>query len=111
MVWAIVSALIGIYCIFSGVRTILTGKVSASEEKQIAAYSQKGARSFRLVSAVSNIIGGLLVIGCAVVEFLEAQKIIPESIMYKIIFLAVVLIMVGVTFFAQAKCKKMTDDE
>lgn len=111
MIFAIVTVIIGVYCVFSGVKTLLTGKLTASEEKQLTEFSQKGARSYRLISAISNIIGGILVIVCGVIEFLEAQKILQESFMYKIIFLVVVLVMVAVLYIARAKCKKMSDDE
>lgn len=111
MIFAIVTVVIGVYCIFSGIKTLLTGKLTANEEKQLTEFSQKGARSYRLISAVSNIIGGILVIICGVIEFLESQKILQESFIYKIIFLVIVLVMVAVLYITKAKCKKMNDDE
>ncbi len=111
MFWAIFSLAIGVYCIFSGVKTLLTGKLSASEEKKIAGYSNKGARSFRLISAVTYLIGGVLVIGFGVLELLVAQKILADEIIFKLLFLAVAILIVVVVLIANARCKKMTDDE
>lgn len=79
--------------------------------KKIAGYSNKGARSFRLISAITYLIGGVLVIGFGVLELLVAQKILADEIIFKLLFLAVAILIVVVVLIANARCKKMTDDE
>ena len=61
MIFSIVLAATAVYCIFNGIKTILTGTLSAKEEAQLKAFSEKGARSYKIAYAFMNILGGLLV--------------------------------------------------
>lgn len=111
MIFGIVTGLIGIYCIFTGIKTILTGSLTVAEEKRLEGFSRKGARTYKLVYSVMNIIGGLAAIAVGVLRILEEQKILTDVINYKIVILAVAVIMAIVLIFAKNQCKKMSDDE
>ena len=111
MIFGIVSGLLGIYCIFSGIKTIMTGSLSIGEEKRLEGFSNKGARTYKLFYALMNILGGLAVICFGVCRILEEQKIITDSLIYKIVILGVVVILAIVLVIAKTRCKKMSDDE
>ena len=107
MMWPFVLGALGIFTSITGVKIILTGKLSAREEEKLAAYSEKGARTMRILNAAFNIIAGLVIIGYAVVRYLENQEIIPDNVISKIVLLGVALVMVVVYFSVRNKCKKM----
>ena len=85
--------------------------MTVSEEKRLEGFSKKGAKTYKLIYSVMNIIGGLAVIGFSVVKILEVQKIIAENIIFKIALLVLVVIMAIVLVIAKNQCKKMSDDE
>lgn len=111
MIFDIILAAVGLYSIFNGVKIIITGKLTAREEDRLKDYSKKGARTYKLVYSIVEIISGLLIIGLGVINILEAQNIMEETLLYRIILIGVILVLVGVLLFAKSKCKKMTDDE
>ncbi len=43
MIFSIVLAATAVYCIFNGIKTILTGTLSSKEEAQLKGFSEKGA--------------------------------------------------------------------
>ena len=108
---AIVFALLGAYCVYTGVRLLLTGKLTAREEEGLINYSQKGAKVYKLAYAAFTIAGGLIVAGLGVVRYLEEQHIVPQSIWYNIIALAVVVVLAVIFLLIRGKSRKMTDDE
>ena len=110
MVFSIVFALLGCYSIFLGVKTLLTGTLSAKEEAEVANYSQKGARTYKLTYSITNIIGGLIVVGVGVIKFLESQKILTDSLPFLIGGLALAIIMAVILIIVKKKCKDMPDD-
>lgn len=107
MLFPILFAALGIYGIVMGIRIIVTGKLTASEEAKIKDFSEKGARTFKLLNAALNIVSGLLVIGIAIVRFLENQGIISNSIIPSAIFIGVLVVMLIVYFVVRNKCKNM----
>lgn len=111
MIMAIVFAALGAFCIFNGVKAILTGSLSAVEESRLKDYSKKGARTYKLVYSVINIVGGLLVVGLGVLKFLEERNIVADMMPFRIAALVIALILAAVLLIFRAKCKKMTDDE
>ena len=111
MIFDIIIAVVGLYSIFNGVKILITGKLTAREEDRLKNFSKKGARTYKLVYSVVEIIAGLLIIGLGVMNILEAQKIMEDTLLYRIILIGVVLVLVGVLLFSKSKCKKMTDDE
>lgn len=107
MILPILFAALGIYGIVMGVRIIVTGKLTASEEAKIKDYSEKGAKTFKLLTAGLNIFSGVLVIGIAIVRFLENQGIISGSIIPNVIFIGLLVVMLIVYFVVRNKCKDM----
>lgn len=110
MMMAIVFALLGAYCVYTGVRLLLTGKLTAREEG-LKNYSQKGAKVYKLAYAAFTIAGGLIVAGLGVVRYLEEQHIVPQSIWYNIIALAVVVVLAVIFLLIRNNSRKMTDKE
>ena len=111
MIMAIIFAALGAFCIFNGVKTILTGSLSAVEESRLKDYSKKGAKTYKLVYGITNILGGLLVIGLGVLKFLEEKNIAADMMPFRIGALVFALILAAFLLIFRAKCKKMTDDE
>lgn len=106
-IWPFVFGALGIYTIVLGVRIIVTGKLTAREEERMKDYSEQGARSYRVLNAVINIVAGFLIVGYSVVSYLENQGIIPESIIIKLVLLGVLVVMIAIYFIVRNKCKKM----
>lgn len=111
MIFSIVLAATAVYCIFNGIKTILTGTLSAKEEAQLKGFSEKGARSYKIAYAFMYILGGLLVAAFAVLRFLEEQKTIGDTLVLRLILLGVAVLMAVLLVAFRSKCKKMTDDE
>ena len=111
MILGIITSILGVYCVFMGIKTILTGSLTINEEKRLEGFSKKGARIYKLLYAAMNIISGLIVISFGVLKILEEQKIIGDTLVYRIIILAVVVIMAIALVIAKMQCKKMSDDE
>jgi hypothetical protein len=66
MIMAIIFAALGAFCIFNGVKTILTGSLSAVEESRLKDYSKKGAKTYpggSLASFVYNIVYDVIQVG------------------------------------------------
>lgn len=111
MIMSIGFGILGVGLIIFGIKILLTGKLTKGEEAKIASYSKKGARTYKLINVVLNIVVGLFLIGDAIVDFLEFRKVLDDTLWIKLILFGVIIIMVVVYFIVASKCKKMTDDE
>ena len=111
MIMSIAFGVFGIVLIILGIKILLTGKLTKGEEAKIASYSKKGARTYKLINVVLNIVVGLFLIGECIVDFLEFQKVLDDSFGIKAIMFGVIIIIVIIYFVVASKCKKMTDDE
>lgn len=111
MIMSIGFGIFGVGLIIFGIKILLTGTLTKSEEAKIASYSKKGARTYKLINVVMYIVAGLFLIGEAIVDFLEFQKILNDIFWIKAIMFGAIIIMVVVYFIVASKCKKMTDDE
>ena len=111
MILSIGFGVLGVGLIIFGIKILLTGALTKSEEAKIASYSKKGARTYKLINVVMYIVTGLFLIGEAIVDFLEFQKILNDTLWIKVVLFGVIIIMVVVYFIVASKCKKMTDDE
>ena len=111
MIMSIAFGVLGIGLIIFGIKILLTGTLTKSEEAKIASYSKKGARAYKLINVVLNIVVGLFLIGECIVDFLEFQKIIGDAFGIKAIMFGVIIVMVVIYFIVASKCKNMTDDE
>lgn len=111
MAMSIVFGALGVGLIILGIKILLTGKLSKGEEAKIASYSKKGARTYKLLNVVLNIVVGLFLIGESIVDYLASQKILDDVFWIKAIMFGVIIIMIIIYFVVASKCKKMTDDE
>ncbi len=111
MIMSIAFGVFGIVLIILGIKILLTGKLTKGEEAKIASYSKKGARTYKLINVVLNIVVGLFLIGECIVDFLEFQKVLDDAFGIKAIMFGVIIIIVIIYFVVASKCKKMTDDE
>ena len=50
-------------------------------------------------------------IGECILDFLEFQKVLDDTLWIKLILFGVIIFMVIMYFVVASKCKKMTDDE
>ena len=111
MIMSIAFGILGVGLIILGIKILLTGKLTKGEEAKIASYSKKGARTYKLLNVVLNIVVGLFLIGEAIVDFLVFQKVLDDSFWIKAIMFGVIILLIVVYFIVASKCKKMTDDE
>ena len=111
MIMSIAFGVFGIVLIILGIKILLTGKLTKGEEAKIASYSKKGARTYKLINVVLNIVVGLFLIGECIIDLLEFQKVLDDTFWIKAILYGVIILMVVVYFIVASKCKKMTDDE
>lgn len=111
MIMSIAFGVFGVGLIILGIKILLTGKLTKGEEAKIASYSKKGARTYKLINVVLNIVVGLFLIGECIVDFLEFQKVLDDAFWIKAIMFGVIIIIVIIYFVVASKCKKMTDDE
>ena len=111
MIMSIAFGVFGIVLIILGIKILLTGKLTKGEEAKIASYSKKGARTYKLINVVLNIVVGLFLIGECIVDFLEFQRVLDDAFGIKAIMFGVIIIIVIIYFVVASKCKKMTDDE
>ena len=93
---------LALYCIFIGVRTLLTGKTSAQEEAKISNFTEKAAKRYRLVSALLNIVAGVFLAVMSALRLLTSM----EVKVYKLICLAAVIVFAAVFFINWQVCKK-----
>ena len=97
----------GGYAIFYGVKIIVTGSMGAREEARIAAFSEKGAKTYKLVNAIINFVAGIVLIGMAAIRFMGAKGMIADVSIYRYISIGVLVVLaaaLGITWFL---CKKM----
>ena len=111
MIMSIVFGILGVGLIILGIKILLTGKLTKGEEAKIASYSKKGARTYKLINVVMNIVSGLFLVGLSIIDFLQYQNILDDVFWIKIILFAAIIIMIVIYFVVASKCKKMTDDE
>ena len=94
---------LGIYCVIKGFMIITTGKLSAAEESRIRDYSPKGIQRDKGLSAITNIIGGILTIGISVVKMMNLM----DSNVFRIVALIVIVVLVAIFFVIRNSCKKV----
>ena len=94
---------LGIYCIIRGIMILLTGKLTRSEEAAARNYSANGLKRYKLLTAVMNIFGGLVVS----VIFLIRMLNLIDSNLYRIVLIVILAVMVIVYFAIRNTCKKI----
>ncbi len=111
MIWPIFLAALAIYCIFKGVKTLITGRLSAREEEGLVRLSRKGAKIYRRVYSVIYILGALFMIGYAVIKLMELQNMILNMLPFRIAVIIIVLLLSGILIYTRIRCEKIQDDE
>ena len=107
ILFPIVFALCGGYAIFYGVKIIVTGSMGAKEEARLAAFSEKGAKTYKLVNSIFNILGGIVLISLAALRFLEAKGTIAGLSVYRYIAIGVLVVLAVALGITWLLCKKM----
>ena len=111
MIMSIAFGVLGVGLIILGIKILLTGSLTKSEEAKIASYSKKGARTYKLLNVVLNIVVGLFLIGDCIIDILEFQKVLDDTLWIKAILFGVIILIIVVYFIVASKCKNMTDNE
>lgn len=106
MIWMIVIAAAAVYSIFSGIKTMTTGKMNARAEESLRGFSERGIKQYKKAYSVVSILGGLLALALTVVLYLGGQNVIADTLPYKIGFLVVGVLMVVILLVIKSKCKK-----
>ena len=94
---------IGIYCLIRGFITLTTGKINPMEEQRLGDISENGLKKYKMLSAVSNIIGGLLTIAIAVIKIFD----LIESNVFKIVGISIIVVLLIVYVLLRNHCKKV----
>ena len=94
---------LGIYCIVRGIITLTTGRLSSGEEAKLKEFSADGARKYKMLSAVSNLAGGVFAIIISVLKILG----LIEGTMFKIIVLIIIAAMIVVFILIRNSCRKV----
>ena len=92
---------LGALCIGRGIMVLFTGKLGEREAARLRNLSENGIRRYKLLSAVNNILGGVVVIGAGVVRMLN----LVDRNLYRIILLAILVVMVVVYVIIWNSCK------
>ena len=94
---------LGIYCIARGIITLTSGRLTAREEAKLGDYSENGARRYKMLSAVTNLLGGVFVI---VVSVLKIFGILKGNL-FRVIALVIVAALVVVYILVRNSCKNI----
>ena len=94
---------LGIYCIVRGIITLTTGRLTAGEEAKLGEYSENGARRYKMLSAVTNLLGGVIVIVVSVLKILGILK----GNLFRIIALVIIAVLVVVYILVRNSCKNI----
>lgn len=97
----IVIIILGIYCLYRGFITLTTGKLTEREEAKLRDFSANGARKYRMLNAVSNLIGGVLTIGIALIRMFN---LINQDV-FRIAAIIIVAVLCLVYFLLWKACK------
>ena len=97
----IIIIVLGIYCLYRGFIVLTSGKLTEREEAKLRDFSANGARKYRMLNAVSNLIGGVLTIGIAVIRMFN---LINQDV-FRIAAIIIVAVLCLVYFLLWKACK------
>ena len=97
------SIAIGAFIIFRGVMTLTTGKINPREEAGLQGFSENGIRRYKILSAVTNILGGLVVIAISVVRLLD---LVDRRVLGAVV-LAILAVMIVAYVLIRNSCKNV----
>ena len=93
---------LGLYCLVRGIMILTTGKLSEREEAKLSGYSAKGLKRYKILSAVMNIVGAVLIIGLSVLKLLNVVNLD----LFRIIALVILVVLMVAYFIVANSCKK-----
>ena len=97
----IVIIVVGIYCLYRGFMILVSGKLTDREEARIRDFSANGVKRYKMLNAVTNLIGGLLTIVISVVRMLN----LVDRNIFRIVVLAILIVLILVYFLVWKSCK------
>lgn len=97
----IIIIVLGIYCLYRGFVVLTSGKLTEREEAKLRDFSPNGARKYRMLNAVSNLIGGVLTIGIALIRMFN---LINQDV-FRIAAIIIVAVLCLVYFLLWKACK------
>lgn len=97
----IIMIALGVYCIWRGVMTLVTGKLPAREEEHAKTYSEEGLKKYKLLSSVFSIIGGILVIVLDAVKLFLPQY---SNILWWVILVILIILVIAYVLILKS-CK------
>lgn len=97
----IVIIVVGIYCLYRGFMILVSGKLTDREEARIRDLSANGVKRYKMLNAVTNLIGGLLTIVISVVRMLN---LVNQDI-FRIVVLAIIAVLILAYFLVWKSCK------
>ena len=92
---------LAIYCIGRGIMVLFTGKLGEREAARLRNFSENGIRRYKLLSAVMNLVGGVVMVVAAVVRMLN----LADISLFRIILLVILAVMVAVYYIIYKSCK------
>ena len=97
----IVFIVLGIYCLYRGFVVLVSGKLTDKEEAKIRDFSANGVKRYKMLNAVMNLVGGVLVLVISVVRMLN---LVNQDI-FRIVALALIVVLLLVYFLVWKSCK------
>ena len=93
----IVIIVVGIYCLYRGFMILVSGKLTDREEARIRDLSANGVKRYKMLNAVTNLIGGLLTIVISVVRMLN----LVDRNTFRIVVLAILVVLILAYFLPE----------
>ena len=97
----IVFIVLGIYCLYRGFMVLVTGKLSNREEAKLRDFSANGAKRYKMLNAVMNLVGGAIVIGVSVIRLLN----LVDQDIFRIVVLVIIAVLLLAYFLVWKSCK------
>ncbi len=99
----IVIIAVGIYCLYRGFMVLVSGKLTEKEEARLRDFSANGVKRYKMLNAVTNLIGGALSIGIAVIRMFN----LVDRDIFRIVVLVIIVVLLLVYFLVWKSCKNM----
>ena len=97
----IVIIIVGIYCLYRGFMILVSGKLTDREEARIRDFSANGVKRYKMLNAVMNLVGGVLVLVISVVRMLN----LVNQDVFRIVVLAIIAVLILAYFLVWKSCK------
>ncbi|MBQ6550265.1 MAG: hypothetical protein IJL78_02525 [Lachnospiraceae bacterium] len=94
---------LAVYCIFMGVRTLLTGRTGSAEEAKIKDFTERAQKKYRLVSALMNILAGIFLVVVSIIRLTNPEM---DKTVYRLVSIGILVVLVAVYIITWQVCKK-----